>query len=125
MADEEFKTIDQLLEAYKNGQRKFENWDFEEDGSIEGLNLTGIEFYGCFLFLNFQNANLSNSKFIECNIKTADFSGANLTNALIKNCAVESTTFKGSINTGFRFEENYAYGAIATQKDFDAWIFDV
>ena len=108
-----------MLSSYEKGQRKFDNWDFEEDGSVQGLNLTGIEFQNCFLFLDFRNANLTNSKFISCNIKTADFRGANLKNALIKNCSVESTMFKGAKVEKFRFEENYYYGATTKPGDFD------
>ncbi len=41
------------------------------------------EFNGCFLFLDFKNSNLTNSKFISCNIKTADFRGANLKQTIV------------------------------------------
>lgn len=108
-----------MLEAYKGGQREFDNWDFHEDGSVQGLDLSGIEFSNCFLFLDFRNTNLTNSKFIRCNIKTADFRGANLTNALIKNCSVESTMFKGATVENFRFEENSSYSCTTSQGDFE------
>lgn len=36
------KSIDELQEAYANGQREFDHWDFEKDGSVQGLNLSGI-----------------------------------------------------------------------------------
>ncbi len=119
MEDSEYKTIEQLLAAYKAGQRKFDNWDFREDGSTRGMNLTGIEFTNCFLYLDFRDSNLSNSKFIGCNIKTADFRGANLKNALITNCSVESTMFKGANIENFRFEDNYSYGATVGPDDFE------
>lgn len=119
MNNSDFKSIEELLSAYAGGQRKFDNWDFEEDGSVQRLDLTGIEFRNCFLFVDFRNANLTNSTFISCNIKTADFRGANLKNGLIKNCAVESTMFKGAEVENFRFEENYCYSGTTKFGDFD------
>ena len=119
MNKSDFKSIEELISAYDRGQRKFDNWDFEEDGSVQGLDLRGIEFWNCFLFLDFRNAILTNSKFISCNIKTADFRGANLKNGLIKNCSMESTLFKGAKVENFRFEENYCFGATTRLEDFD------
>lgn len=124
MANSDCNTIEDLQKAYAEGKREFENWDFEEDGSAEGLDLSGIEFKHCFLFLDFKNANLANAKFISCNLKTADFSGANLENALIKNCLVESTRFEGAKLDNFQFEENYYFGATVGQKDFEAFFRD-
>ncbi|MEP0264777.1 pentapeptide repeat-containing protein [Dokdonia sp.] len=113
------KTIQEFFLAFDNGQRQFENWNFHEDESVAGKDLTGVEFKNCFLFLDFKNTNLTNSKFISCNIKTADFREANLTNGLIKNCLVESTMFKGAKVENFRFEENYCFGATVGLNDFD------
>ena len=48
------KTIRDLQLAYSKGQRQFDNWDFEEEGSVQGLDLTGVEFGNCFMFLDFQ-----------------------------------------------------------------------
>ncbi len=112
-------TIQEFLTAYNNGQRLFEHWDFDEENSVVGKDLSGVEFRNCFLFLDFRNANLTNSKFIQCNIKTADFREANLSNGLIKNCSVESTMFKGACVENFRFEENYYYGATTKSEDFE------
>ena len=113
------KSVKELLQAYNCGRREFRNWDFEEDDSARDMDLRGIKFKRCFSFLDFKNANLENSEFIECNIKTADFRGANLENGLIKNCSVESTMFKGARVENFRFEENYCYGATTSPGDFE------
>ncbi|NOQ73546.1 MAG: hypothetical protein GQ574_16185 [Crocinitomix sp.] len=113
------KTIQEFLTAYKNGQRQFENWDFDEDESVAEKDLRGVIFMNCFLFLDFRGTNLTNSKFIQCNIKTADFREADLTNALIRNCSVESIMFKDAIVENFRFEENYCYGVTTKAGDFD------
>jgi len=119
MNNSDFNSIEELLSAYASGQRKFDSWDFEETRSVQGLDLTGIEFRNCFLFLDFRDADLTNSTFVSCNIKTADFRGANLKNGMIKNCSVESTRFKGANVENFRFEENYYYGATTKPGDFE------
>ena len=119
MKNRKNKTIEELLNAFFAGQRHFQNWDFDEDGTIKGINLSGIIFEECFLFLDFRDSNLTNTKFIKCNIKTADFRGSDLTHALIKNCSVESTTFKGAKTDNLIFKENYCYGNVVNQKDFD------
>jgi len=124
MVYSDYSTIEDLQKAYAQGRREFENWDFEEDGSAQGLDLNGIEFRNCFLFLDFKNANLANAKFISCNLKTADFSGANLENARINNCLVESTLFEGAKLNNFQFEENYYFGVTVGQKDFEAFFKD-
>jgi uncharacterized protein YjbI with pentapeptide repeats len=112
-------TLEELLSAYSSGKRHFIDCDFEEDISVKGMDLSDVSFENCFLFLDFRNAKLTNSKFLCCNIKTADFRGADLTDAMIKNCSVESTMFKGAKIDGLIFEDNYCYGAIVIQDDFD------
>lgn len=113
------KTIDEFKIAYSSGKRYFLDWDFDEDGSVRGMNLSGVFFESCFLFLDFRDSNLSNAKFIGCNIKTADFRGSNLSNAIIKNCSVESTMFKGAITENLVFEKNYCFGHTTNETDFD------
>lgn len=115
----EDRTIEELLLAYANGQRHFHDWDFEEDVSVQDIDLSDAKFTSCFLFLDFRGANLTNVQFIGCNMKTADFRNANLTNALIKNCLVESTMFKGANVTKFQFIENYCFGATTQPGDFE------
>lgn len=116
----EFRTVNEFLLAYKNGQRVFEDWDFNDaDISVEGEDLSDAVFKYCFLFLNLRKCNLSGAQFISCNIKTADFRDANLTNAVIKDCSVESTMFKGALTEGLTFEENYCFGHTVGQSDFE------
>ena len=124
----QFKNIDDFLSAYESGQRHFIGWDFEEDCSLEGRDLQGVQFEDCFLFLNFRNADLRGVSFLDCNIKTADFRGANLDNATIRNCLVESTMFKGASTENFTFDHNHYHSAIVGQEQFekhfrdsDAW----
>ncbi len=117
MENLENKTVNDLVKAIKSGQMNFTDWDFVEDESAQNLDLSGITFESCFLFLDFKNANLTNSKFINCNMKTADFRGANLKNGLIKNCSVESTMFKGANIEGLTFENNGYFGIRLGQSD--------
>lgn len=113
-------SIEELVNAYRKGQRTFDGWDFEPETSAQGLALNQIQFVNCILFLDFRNANLRGAKFIQCNLKTADFRGANLDDALIRNCSVESVMFKGASVRNFRFEENYCFGATTSEGDFEA-----
>lgn len=116
----EFRTVEELLLAYKKGQRVFDNWDFNDDcSSVEGQALSDARFNNCFMFLDFRKCDLSRTHFISCNIKTADFRGANMQNVIIKGCAVESTMFKGANTKNLQFEENYCFGTIVGQSDFE------
>ena len=110
------KSIQDLLHAYEKGERYFTDLSFENCESFEGLNLSGSTFEKSWFCVYFTNTNLSNCKFISCNIKTSDFRGANLTNALITECSVESTRYKGSAMSGFIFENNYCMGNTVGQE---------
>jgi hypothetical protein len=105
--------------AYKNGQRHFLDLDFEYLEGFSNKDFSDIVFEGCFLYLDFRNSNLTNAKFIGCNIKEIDLRQANLTNALMTNCLVESAMFKGATVTGFKFIDNYYYGLTLGQEEFD------
>ena len=109
----------ELLEAYQEGQRYFKNWEFPDEGSVQGMDLRGAIFEGCFLCLDFKKTNLENAQLIGCNIKTADFSNANLANAVIRDCCVEGTIYKGAIVTNLTFEHNSYFGITLSQEDFN------
>jgi uncharacterized protein YjbI with pentapeptide repeats len=109
------KSIQDLLDAYEKGERHFMDLSFENGESFEGLNLSGSTFKKSWFCAYFTNANLSNCKFISCNIKTSDFREADLTNALFTECNVESTRYKGSKIGGLIFENNYFMGNIVGQ----------
>jgi uncharacterized protein YjbI with pentapeptide repeats len=125
MSNENIKTIQDFLNAYKSGQRYFNDLELDEEkGGVGGEILHDAVFENCFMFLDFNGADLANAKFLSCNIKTADFRNANLTNAMIKNCLVESTMFKGAKVDGFIFEENYFHGNPLGQEDFEKYFKD-
>lgn len=107
----------EILVRYKNGERHFKDLDIEGDFSNNDLN--GICFEGCFIAADFRYCNLSNSKFINGNIKTSDFRFSDLTNSTFKNLAVESTQFKGAKTDGMVFLDNYFYGQNMAQIDFE------
>jgi len=115
----------EFFEAFEQGHRKFDNLDFEDFGGFSEKDFSGVEFENCFLNLDFRNSNLSNSKFITCNVKCADFRQANLTNALMKNCSVESAMFKGAKIDGFQFIENYFCGSIIEQGAFEKYFLNL
>lgn len=96
-----------FFEAYKKGQRHFRDLDFEYLDGFSNNDFSDIIFEDCFLYLDFRRSNLTNAKFIGCNIKEIDLRQANLTNALITNCLVESVMFNGATVTGFKFIDNY------------------
>ncbi|HYV92016.1 MAG TPA: pentapeptide repeat-containing protein [Chitinophagales bacterium] len=119
------KTIEQFLEYYKAGQRLFTDLEFENGESFSGVDLSGTTFRNCCFCADFTTTNLTDCKFLDCNIKTSDFSHANLTRAQITGCAVESTEYKGAIITDLIFENNSAYGNTLGLIDFKRiWIYD-
>ena len=116
-----FMTHLDFFEAFEHGQRKFNNLDFENLEGFSNKDFSGVEFEGCFFALDFRNSNLTNSKFIGCNVKTTDFRQTNLTNALMKNCCIEGAMFKDAIIDNFQFVENYCFGSASGQEDFEKY----
>ena len=115
----------EFFEAFEKGQRKFDNLDLEDLEGFSDKDFSGVEFENCFLNLDFRNSNLSNSKFIGCNVKCADFRQTDLTNALMENCSVESAMFKGAKTDGFQFIENYFCGNASEQEDFEKYFIHI
>ena len=113
------KSLEDLLAAYSKGIRHFKDWEFNEDISAKGLDLRDVYFEGCYMFFDFRETILTNSKFIECHIKCVDFRNSDLANAIIKNCATEEARFYGANTTNLIFEENYSHGNIVNQDDFE------
>lgn len=109
--------IQQILIRYENGERHFKNLDIEGDFSHN--DLSGICFEGCFILADFRYCNLSNSKFVNGNIKTSDFRYSDLTNSTFRNLAVESSQFKGAKTNGITLSDNYCYGQKMSQTDFE------
>jgi uncharacterized protein YjbI with pentapeptide repeats len=117
----EITTKEQLLKAYENGQRYFEDVELDTSEDLSDVVLSGAVFKFCWLNVNFVRADLSDCQFVDCNLKTADFRYSNLTNASITGCTVESTSFSDSLVRGFVFSGNSVYGQDAGQEDFDTF----
>ena len=115
-------TVQDFLQSYEDGQRHFSNLNFECEEGFSNKSFVDIIFENCFLYVDFRNSDLTNARFISCNIKEIDLRGANLTNASMTKCLVESAMFARSINTGFKFIENYYYGLVLGQDDFETWL---
>jgi uncharacterized protein YjbI with pentapeptide repeats len=113
----------QLLEAYRNAQRYFENVELDLKEDLNDVVLSGAVFKLCCFNVSFLRADLSDCQFIDCDLKTADFRHSNLTNASIVGCTVESTCFRNAILTGFVFNHNSAYSQDTSQTDFDDFIY--
>lgn len=107
-----------IVSEYNSGKRYFTDLDLENE-SFDGQQLEGIIFEHCFLYSSFRNANLRNSKFINSNIKTCDFSGADLTGAHFEQVSVEAAVFKDARTDGLVFINNWCYGQLLKQTDFD------
>lgn len=112
-------TTGEFFEAFKKGQRHFIGLDFEYEEGFSNTDFSNVTFENCLLNVDFRNSNLSNSKFIECNIKEIDLRGADLTNSFMTKCSVECAMFKGAKVENFNFQENYYYGLTLGQVDFD------
>jgi uncharacterized protein YjbI with pentapeptide repeats len=112
----------QLLEAYRNGARSFEDVELDTSVDLSDIVLIEVTFKHCWLNVNFIHTDLTGCRFIECSLKTADFRYANLTRAIIQGCTVESTRSSNAIVAGFVFSENSVYGQEVGQEDFDSFI---
>jgi uncharacterized protein YjbI with pentapeptide repeats len=110
-------TVPEFFEAIRNGQKHFVNLDFEDEKGFAGKDFSGVTFESCFLYVDFRNCNLTNAKFISCNLKEIDLRHTNLTNASMNKCLVESAMFSGANLTNFEFKENYFFGHTLYQDD--------
>ena len=118
-------TKEEFLQRVQSGQTVFDDIDME-NVDLSGEQLEHLTFQNCFLAVDFRNCNLSNTKFLQSNIKTCDFRNANLTNVVMKNVSFESTRFKGAITKGFSFIDNYCYSKEGIgQTEFEDWIKDM
>lgn len=112
-------TVAEFFAAFDAGQRHFTTLDFEYEEGFSGKDFSGAIFESCYLNVDMRNCDLSDAQFIACNIKEIDLRGAKLTCAFMTHCLVESAMFKGAHTAGFRFIENYYYGHVLNQADFD------
>lgn len=78
------QSAEEVLVRYRNGERCFTHSDLDTQGvtcDFRGLDLTGIDFSGSFLYADFRGADLTNANFDHCSVKTCDFRGAFMSGA--------------------------------------------
>ena len=116
------KTVAELLERYKNGERYFVESDFDDKVcDFCNLNLEGVNFSKSYILGDFRGANLRNSDFSNANVKTCDFREADLTNATFENSAIDGAIFKGAILQNTIFSNASFYGCILKEGEIPDW----
>ncbi len=116
------KTVSELLERYKNGERYFVESAFDDKVcDFRNLNLEVVNFSKSFILGDFRDANLRNSDFSNANVKTCDFRGADLTDATFENSAIDGATFKGAILQNTNFSNTSFYGCILNDGEIPDW----
>lgn len=117
--DAEDISVEELVERYKKGERRFLELAFE--GNLRGATLEGARFERCFIVADFRQANLKNTQFLHSNIKTCDFREADLTNAHFEGASVEGTSYKGAKTEGLVFKNNSFMGFYINASDFEKY----
>ncbi|NOJ75910.1 pentapeptide repeat-containing protein [Empedobacter stercoris] len=112
--------IQNIIEKYKAGHRHFLNLDFDKGEKLIGELLTDTIFHNCCFSVDFSQTDLTNTKFIDCNLKCSDFSNCNLTNTIFENCSLERTEFKNAKTDGTNFANCYCYGQLV-MLDNETW----
>ncbi|NHZ33451.1 pentapeptide repeat-containing protein [Massilia rubra] len=111
----------EVLAAYERGERCFQGLTICRE-SFEGQVLEDVVFQDCNLYVDFRHANLRNATFRNGGIKTCDFRDADLSGARFENVSVEGSQYARAKTDGVCWNNNWAYGSISTQDDFDSWI---
>ena len=105
------KSIPELLDRYKNGERYFVGCHFDDQiYDLKDLNLEGINLSKSFILADFRGANLKYATFYQANVKCCDFRNANLTNASFEDSAIDAALFKGANFENTNFENAGVYG---------------
>lgn len=92
-----------IVELLKSGIRDFSNSKFYSI-DFSGVNLSGVNFSGSkFEWARFVGSNLSNAKFLKCNIQWCNFSRADLTKSNFFGSKIHNSLFDSStlIDTSF------------------------
>lgn len=58
--------------------------------------LVDITFENCCFSIDFSQTDLTNARFVNCNLKCCNFSNCDLTNTIFENCSLEGAEFKGA-----------------------------
>jgi len=116
------KTISELLERYKKGERHFVECEFDDKAyDLRNLNLEGINLSKSFILADFRNANLKGINFYRANVKTCDFRDADLIGANFEDSAIDAALFKGAKLENSNFENAGAYGNSMKKGEIPDW----
>lgn len=88
--------IQNIIEKYNEGHRYFLNLDFDKGEKLIRQTLVNTIFENCCFSIDFSQTDLTNSRFINCNLKCCNFSSCDLTNTIFENCSLEGVEFKGA-----------------------------
>lgn len=86
--------IQNIIEKYNEGHRYFLNLDFDKGEKLTRQTLADTTFENCCFSIDFSQTDLTNARFVDCNLKCCDFSSCNLTNTIFENCSLEGAEFK-------------------------------
>jgi len=104
--------ITNIIENYNAGHRFFINLDFDKGEKMTGQLLADTTFKNCCFSVDFSQSDLTNTKFVDCNLKCCDFSHSNLTNTVFENCSLESAEFKNAIIENTIFNNCHCFGQL-------------
>ncbi|AFD08587.1 pentapeptide repeat-containing protein [Solitalea canadensis] len=99
-----------IIEKYKKGHRYFINLSFEGFSKMTGQILVASIFDNCNISVDCSHTDLTNVKFINCNLKKCDFTHCDLTNATFENCSFENVVFKNADLDGTTFIDCNSHG---------------
>ena len=116
------KTVSEMLERYKNGERYFAESELDDQVyDLRNLNLEEINLSKSFIFADFREANLKDAIFYQANVKCCDFRGADLTNATFEDAAIDAAIFKGAKLENSNFENAGVYGNSMKKGEIPDW----
>jgi uncharacterized protein YjbI with pentapeptide repeats len=117
------KTLRELVERYRAGERKFSGSDLDgdPDGDIRGLTLDGIDLSDSFVVATFASSSLRGSSFRRANLKTCDFRGSDLRDADFSEAALDGTSFAGARLEGARFDGASIQGHLLGEDERPDW----
>jgi uncharacterized protein YjbI with pentapeptide repeats len=107
-----------LIDSYKKGVRDFKNINMEQNEAIQNTTLSGATFTDCMFAVRFEDCDLSNAIFRNCNFKTCEFNNSDLTGSLFEGCNLDGVNFESSTTDGISVKDLYFQGNTIQQDEF-------
>lgn len=111
-----------ISEMYKAGARCFTGLQIENGEKMVDEVLVDAIFKDCYFSIDFSHSDLTNVKFIGCNLKCSDFSGCNLTNVIFEDCLLEGVEFKSALVKNASFNHCYSFGQLVLFEKYSGRI---